>query len=142
MCRVEDGGRRWEIGVADGSDGASVEVRCLPAWTRRMSDVGADVRNESSWRRVGIVVSAGTVRGMAFVECQLESSVLCKVGLGGVLSPDSSLTKMWKLSEAGDEDVDVEEAFDDEREVRMLGDKVGDCEWVCGRRWLYDEVGR
>ena len=65
MCRVEDRGRRSEIGVADVSDGALVEVRCLPAWTRRMSDVGADVRNERSWRRVGIVVSEGTVRGMA-----------------------------------------------------------------------------
>ena len=49
----------------DGQDEASVEVRCLPAWTRRMSVVGAEVRNERSWRRVGIVVSEGTVRGMA-----------------------------------------------------------------------------
>ena len=44
-----------------------------------------------------------------------------------VLSPDSSLTKIWKFSEDGDEDVDVEEAFDDERDVRMLGDSVRDC---------------
>ncbi len=43
-----------------------------------------------------------------------------------VLSPDSSLTKIWKFSGDGDEDVDVEEAFDDERDVRMLGDSVGD----------------
>ena len=42
-----------------------VEVRCLPAWTRRMSHVGAEVRRESSWRSVGIVVSDGTVKGMA-----------------------------------------------------------------------------
>lgn len=35
------------------------------------------------------------------------------------------MTKIWKLSIAGDEDVDVEEAFDKEREVRMLGDKGG-----------------
>lgn len=60
-------GRRSEIGVAEVSDGASVEVRCLPAWTRRMSDVGADVRSESSWRRVGIVVSEGTFSGIAFI---------------------------------------------------------------------------
>ena len=66
MCRVEEGGRRSEIGaVADVPDETSVEVRCLPAWTRRMSDVGADVRSERSWRSVGIVVSEGTVRGMA-----------------------------------------------------------------------------
>lgn len=106
MWRVEDGGRRSEIGVVDVPDEASAEVRCLPAWTRRMSVVGADVRNESSWRRVDIVVSEGTVRGM--------------------VSPDSSLTKIWKLSEDGDEGVDVEEALDDEREVRMLGDSVKD----------------
>ena len=67
MCRVEDGGRRVETGVVDGA--AVVEVRCLPAWTRRMSDVGAEVRRERSWRRVGIVVSEGTVKGMAFVAC-------------------------------------------------------------------------
>ena len=65
MWRVEDGGRRSESGVVDVPDEASVEVRCLPAWTRRMSDVGADVRNERSWRSVGIVVSEGTVNGMA-----------------------------------------------------------------------------
>lgn len=35
------------------------------------------------------------------------------------------MTKIWKLSEDGVEDVDVEEAFDDERDVRMLGDSVG-----------------
>ena len=65
MWSVEDDGRRSESGVVDVPDEALVEVRCLPAWTRRMSDVGADVRNERSWRSVGIVVSAGTVSGMA-----------------------------------------------------------------------------
>ncbi len=71
MWRVEDGGRRSEIGVVHAPDAASrvVEVRCLPAWTRRMSVVGADVRSERSWRRVGIVVSEGTVSGMAGVVC-------------------------------------------------------------------------
>lgn len=126
MWRVEDGGRRSEIGVVDVPDEASAEVRCLPAWTRRMSVVGADVRNESSWRRVDIVVSEGTVRGMAM--SYVSSVVLCYEDLGPVLSPDSSLTKIWKLSEDGDEgvDVDIEEALDDEREVRMLGDSVKD----------------
>ena len=48
-------------------------------------------------------------------------------GGGGVLSPDNSLTKIWKLSVEGDEDVEdvedveVEEAFDEEREGRMVG---------------------
>ena len=42
----------------------------------------------------------------------------------GLLSPDRSLTKIWKLSVEGVEDVEdveVEEAFDEEREVRMVG---------------------
>ena len=65
MWRVDEGGRREAMGAVKVPEEASVEVRCLPACTRRMSDVGADVRNESSWRRVDIVVSEGTVRGMA-----------------------------------------------------------------------------
>ena len=47
-------------------------------------------------------------------------------GLRDVLSPDSSLTNIWKLSEDGVDDVEVEEAIDEEREVRMLGDTVGE----------------
>ena len=49
-------------------------------------------------------------------------------GSSDVLSPDSSLTNIWKLSVDGDEDEDedVEEAVDEEREVRMLGDTVGE----------------
>ena len=123
MWRVEDGGRRSEIGVVDVPDEASVEVRCLPAWTRRMSDVGADVRNERSWRSVGIEVSEGTVRGMAVSDVSFTE--LCYHGLSDVLSPDSSLTKIWKFSD-GDEDADVEEAFDEERETRMMGNSVED----------------
>lgn len=80
MWRVEDGGRRSEIGAVDDDvpDEASVEVRCLPAWTRRMSDVGADVRSERSWRRVGIVVSEGTVRGMAMSVVALAFSMISR----------------------------------------------------------------
>ena len=48
------------------------------------------------------------------------------LGLSDVLSPDSSLTNIWKLSEDGDDDVEVEEAVDEEREERMLGDTVGE----------------
>lgn len=67
--------------------------------------------------------------------CNISSGTLCYLlGLGDVLSPDSSLTKIWKLSIAGDEDVDVEEAFEYEREVRMLGDK--------GRRLMDKYVAR
>lgn len=121
MCRVEDGGSREEIGVVDGD---VVEVRCLPAWTRRMEVVGAEVRRERRCRRVGIVVSEGTVSGMAWWE--ISFGILGFEGLGDILSPESSLTKIWKLSGDGDEDVDedvdVEEAFDDERDGRMLGD--------------------
>lgn len=124
MCKVEEGGRRSEIGMVEVSDEASVEVRCLPAWTRRISDVGADVRNESSWRSVGIVVSEGTVRGIAV--SFVSFGLLCWQGLSDVLSPDRSLTKIWKSSEDGDEDVDVEETFDDERELRMLDESVED----------------
>jgi len=40
-------------------------VRCLPAWTRRRVDGGAEVRRERRWRRVEIEVEAGMVRGIA-----------------------------------------------------------------------------
>ena len=62
--------------------------------------------------------------------CLVNFWLYCCVvlGLGDVLSPDSSLTNIWKLSGDGDEDEDedVEEAVDEEREVRMLGDTVGE----------------
>lgn len=44
------------------------------------------------------------------------------VVLRNVLSPERSLTKIWKFSDDGDVDVKVEEALDDDLEVRMLGD--------------------
>ena len=87
---------------------------------------------------MGIVVSEGTVRGMAARSVSVRR--LWGRGVGDGLSPDKSLTKMWKLSEDVDEEVDVEEAFDDEREARMLGDWTGDL-WmgrcVAGDHWLY-----
>ena len=46
--------------------------------------------------------------------------------VGDVLSPDNNLTKIWKLSEGGEEELDVEDALDEERDVRMLGDAVGE----------------
>lgn len=42
-----------------------VVVRCLPAWTRRSSVGETEVRRARSWRRVLIVVFAGTSRGIA-----------------------------------------------------------------------------
>ena len=67
---------------------------------------------------MGIEVSEGTVRGMAVSDVSFTE--FCYQGRSNGLSPDSSLTKIWKFSD-GDEDVDVEEAFDDEREKRMFG---------------------
>ena len=114
------------MGAVDDDDEMSVEVRCLPACTRRMSDVGADVRRERSWRRVDIVVSEGTVRGMAVCRCVRFCVSLVVGGLSDVLSPDSSLMNIWKFSEEGDEDVDDdEEAFEMEREVRIVGERFG-----------------
>ena len=57
-----------------------------------------------------------------------------------VLSPDSSLTKIWKLSVDGDEDVEVEEAVEEEREVRMMGDTIGEYDEMRGRCLGY-EIG-
>lgn len=53
--------------------------------------------------------------------------------MSDVLSPDSSLMNIWKFSEDGDEDVDEEEAFEMEREVRMLGGRLRDYEGM--GRW-------
>ena len=51
-----------------------VVVRCLPAWTRRSSAGETEVRRERSWRRVLIVVFAGTSRGIA-VDSRLAMNV-------------------------------------------------------------------
>ena len=40
-------------------------VRCFPAWTRRKSDGGIEVRRERSCRKVVMVVEGGMVRGIA-----------------------------------------------------------------------------
>ena len=70
---------------------------------------------EGGYRCVG-----GDGQGDGFV-CMLAFCVMCSLSLDDVLSPDNNLTKIWKFSIDEDEDVDVEEAFDEEREVRMLG---------------------
>ena len=76
MWRVEEGGRRVDIvgvgraaWVVEEGEGMGEEaVRCLPAWTRRISVGGAWVRRERRWRRVGSVVSEGMVSGIAMGE--------------------------------------------------------------------------
>lgn len=116
MWRVDPSWRSDEIG-----DVVEVAVRCLPAWTRRMSVVGADVRRERSWRRVGMVVSTGMMRGMAAI---LLASGVVRRGEEGLLSPERSLTNIWMFSD-GVEDVEVEEAFEDDLEVRMIAEVIG-----------------
>lgn len=62
------------------------------------------------------MVSAGMLSGMAGIK--LVGSTVDE-GEGGLLSPERSLTNMWKFSD-GDEDVEVEEAFEDDLEGRMV----------------------
>lgn len=94
-------------GVVGGVELDAAEVRWRPAWTRRRDDGGADVRRERSWMSVGMVVSDGIWSGM--------------------VSPEGSLTKIWRVGEA-DEMVDEVEAEEDERD-RMIA-KIRRC-WKC-----------
>ena len=124
---VGDGGRlrveRVDSGDCDSVDVDvfNVAVRCLPAWTRRRSDGGREVRRERSWRRVEIVVDAGRVSGIAIGPCKLcaiieGQAIFVEMCL---LSPDSSLTKMCMDSSVL-EDVEWVEASDDDRDERMM----------------------
>lgn len=61
-CRVAFGG--IESDERESEELADV-VRCLPAWTRRRVEVGAEVRRERRWRSVVIGVADGIVRGIA-----------------------------------------------------------------------------
>lgn len=65
MSMVDEGGMLREERVAD----EEVVGRCFPTWTRRSDDGGREVRSESSWRRVGIVVEEGICRGMTVEVC-------------------------------------------------------------------------
>ena len=51
--------------MADIGEVVEAAFKCLPAWTSRISEVGAEVRRERSCRKVGMVVSAGIVSGIA-----------------------------------------------------------------------------
>lgn len=90
---VEDGGILRDESVA-------VEVvvvgRCFPKWTRRSEDAGREVRSESSWRSVGIVVDEGICSGMAMMMVSIyqEDCDFSFAGNVGSLSPDMSLTKI------------------------------------------------
>lgn len=93
MWSVALWGMASEARVGDGDDVGGREVRWWPAWTRRIEEVGADVRRESRCWRVVTGVEKGIVRGMADGLSQLLWTE--KLGVGGVLSPERSLTNMW-----------------------------------------------
>lgn len=86
---VDNGGmwRESRVAVVD------VIGRCFPKWTRRREAGGREVRRDSSWSRVGMVVEDGIWRGIAM---EVVSGLhLQEVNLGiGALSPDRSLTKI------------------------------------------------
>lgn len=60
--RVDSCGIERDVRVEDGVVG-----RCLPAWTRRRSGGGMEVRRERSCLRVEIEVDGGMERGIAEV---------------------------------------------------------------------------
>ena len=68
---VDDAGTNCDIGAFKPAFSLD-DVRCFPAWTRRIDVVGADVRSERSCRRVGTEVSDGMVRGIAGSLCVSE----------------------------------------------------------------------
>lgn len=82
--------------------------RCFPAWTRRRSDSGRDVRTERSVVRFLIDRSSGTVIAMAVdpVSCRSKADA----GLEGrLLSPDMFFTKIciWVSRPSGEADRDI-----------------------------------
>lgn len=101
-----------------------VVVRCFPAWTRRRSVGGTEVRRERSWRSVVIVVVGGTSSGIAIYHISETSKMPSSSDSGYVLSPERSLTKICWVSAAAFSGVDVEEALEEDREVRILGSAV------------------
>lgn len=105
-CRVDS---RWMLLSA-----SVLEVeRCLPAYTRRRSSSGSEVRTERRVLRLRIERSWGTVMGIAG---RLVSRVRLRVGgRGALLSPETFLTKICMVS-AGSGDAD-REIGDEERMV-------------------------
>lgn len=70
MWMTEDEGMFSDASVGSGVDGEeaterALAVRCFPACTRRMSDVGAEVRRDRRCWRVERDVSEGIVNGIA-----------------------------------------------------------------------------
>ena len=110
-----------------------VVVRCFPAWTRRRSVGGTEVRRERSWRSVVIVVVGGTSSGIAVYHVSETSKMPQLKGNGYVLSPERSLTKICCVSAAAFSGAAVDEALEEDREVRILRS-------VVAGRWM--EIGR
>ena len=113
--------------AADGIDSDSsveailvVVVRCFPAWTRRRSVGGTEVRRETSWRSVVIVVVGGTSSGIAVHPISETSRMPQLKESGYELSPERSLTKICWVSAAAFSDAAVDEALEEDREVRIL----------------------
>lgn len=97
-----------------------VVVRCFPAWTRRRSLGGTEVRRERSWRSVVIVVDGGTSSGITVYHISQTSKLPQWKENDCVLSPERSLTKICWVSAAAFSGAAVEEALEEDREVRIL----------------------
>lgn len=72
MWRIEDGGMFNEERVGSDVDGkggldVGLAVRCFPACTKRMSEMGAEVRRDRSCWSVEREVSEGIIKGIAEV---------------------------------------------------------------------------
>ena len=87
-----------------------------------MDEAGAEVRRERRCCRCDRGVVEGIVKGMAGWEGQYwtRMGVARRDETVDVLSPDSSLTKMWWVSSDGEEEVEETEEIEEEREGRIL----------------------
>ena len=129
-CRVAEGGIDSDSRV---EAMFVVVVRCFPAWTRRRSVGGTEVRRDRSWRTVVIVVVGGTSSGITVYHISETSKMSSLKASDYVLSPERSLTKICWLSVAAFPGADVDEALEEDREVRIL-------RWVVVGRLM--KVGR
>ena len=116
-CRVAEGGIDSDSSV---EAMFAVVVRCFPAWTRRRSVGETEVRRERSWRSVVILVVGGTSSGITIYNISETPRMPSLKESGYVLSPDRSLTKICWVSAAAFSGADVDEALEEDREVRIL----------------------
>ena len=91
----------FEVRVEDGG-------KCLPACTRRSVDDGEDVRMERRWARVEMVVSSGTVMGIAKHLVSWDRQAWMDLGIN-ILSPDKTLTKICIDSDCNSGEADLDE---------------------------------